>query len=224
MVVRTPSAVVWPRILNSAGAVVPREELVNAMTHGAALVVALALSPVLVLRAVHRADPWLVAGVSVFVGTVILLYAASTVYHALPAGEAKQACRVVDHATIYLLIAGTYTPFTLGLLRGPWGWTLFGLVWGLAVAGIAFKVLGGIRFPVVSTAVYLGMGWVVLLAINPVLAHVPRAGLAWLLAGGLAYSGGVAFYAWRRPYAHAVWHLFVVAGTTCHAVAVMGYA
>jgi hemolysin III len=184
----------------------------------------LAGGPLLLLRAAQRGDPWVIAGVAVFVVSAMLLYAASTLYHALPAGPAKHAARVLDHASIYLLIAGTYTPFTLGVLRGAWGWTLFGLVWSLALAGVTFKVVAGFRFPWASTIVYVGMGWMGLLAIGPVVALVPRPGIALLVAGGLAYTGGVAFYASRRRYAHAVWHLFVAAGTACHAVAVALYA
>jgi hemolysin III len=202
----------------------PREERLNALSHGVALMAVLAGAPLLLLRAAQRGDPWVTAGTLVFVLSAALLYAASTLYHALPAGPAKHAVRVLDHASIYLLIAGTYTPFTLGVLRGAWGWTLFGLVWSLALAGVTFKVVAGFRFPLASTMVYLGMGWLVLLAIGPVVALVPRPGIALLVAGGLAYTGGVAFYASRRPYAHAVWHLFVAAGTACHAVAVGLYA
>jgi hemolysin III len=132
--------------------------------------------------------------------------------------------RVLDHSAIFLLIAGTYTPFALVSLRGPWGWTLLAIVWSLAAAGVTVKAVFGARWPVVSTALYIGMGWTVLIALKPLLAHVPPGGIAWLLAGGLAYTGGVVFYAWTRlRYGHAVWHVFVLAGSVCHYVAVVLY-
>jgi hemolysin III len=154
------------------------------------------------------------------------LYAVSTIYHALPQTRAKCLFRVLDHIAIYLLIAGTYTPFTLGVLRGPWGWTLFGLVWGLALVGILLKAFAGVRFEVLSVLLYLVMGWLCLIAAGPMLALVPSWGIIWLLAGGVAYTIGVVFYAidHRVYYSHFVWHLFVVAGTACHFVAVLGYA
>ena len=139
--------------------------------------------------------------------------------------RAKRVFRIIDHAAIYLLIAGTYTPFTLGVLRGPWGWTLFGLVWGLAVIGIFLKSVRGIRYPRLSTVVYLAMGWLVLIALKPLWNNVPAWGLFWLLAGGVAYTAGVGFYAADRlRYSHFVWHLFVLAGTACHFVAVLLYS
>jgi hemolysin III len=139
--------------------------------------------------------------------------------------RAKRLLQVLDHGAIYLLIAGTYTPFTLGVLRGGWGWTLFGLIWGLAVAGVVLKVIGGIRYPRLSTSVYLAMGWLVLIAAKPLWLRVPAWGLVWLAAGGLAYTVGVAFYSANRlRYGHFVWHLFVLAGTGCHFVAVLLYA
>jgi hemolysin III len=154
-----------------------------------------------------------------------MLYFTSTLYHALPVNRAKRVFRILDHVAIFLLIAGTYTPFTLGVLRGAWGWTLLGLVWGLALAGIVFKAVGGVRYPVLSTSVYLAMGWLALIAIKPFWHQVPLWGLLWLLAGGLAYTLGVAFFAATRVrYAHFVWHLFVIVGTVCHFIAVLRYA
>jgi hemolysin III len=164
-------------------------------------------------------------GASVFAATMVLLYLASTLYHALPGSRAKRVFQAVDHGAIFLLIAGTYTPFTLGVLRGPWGWTLFGLVWGLAAAGIALKAVGRLRHPILSTLLYVGMGWLVLIAIRPLWLRVPTAGLLWLLAGGVAYTAGLAFFAARGVrYSHLVWHLFVLAGTACHFFAVLWYA
>ena len=150
------------------------------------------------------------------------LYAASTLYHALPTRQAR--VQIVDHSAIFLLIAGTYTPFALVNLRGPWGWALFAVVWSLAALGIAAKAVFGTRWPALSTAFYLGMGWTVLVALKPLVEHVAPGGIAWLAAGGLAYTGGVAFYAWDRlRYGHAVWHVFVLAGSACHYVAVARY-
>ena len=155
----------------------------------------------------------------------MLLYLTSTLYHALPKSRAKRVFRVVEHSAIYLLIAGTYTPFTLGVLRGAWGWTLLGLIWSLAVMGMVLTALGGVRYPAVSTVVYVAMGWLIVIAARPVWLRVPAAGLAWLVLGGLAYTIGVAFFAAKRlPFGHFVWHLFVLVGTTCHFFAVMWYA
>ena len=185
----------------------------------------LAAAPWLVLAGVRRDGAAGAVGASVFAATVVLLYLASTLYHALPAGRAKRVFRILDHSAIYLLIAGTYTPFMLGAIRGPWGWTLLGAVWTLAVAGIALKGAGGIRYPRLSTAVYIAMGWLAIVAIRPLWPMVPVAGWLWIFAGGLAYTAGVAFYAADRlRYGHFVWHLFVLAGTACHIVAVWRYA
>jgi len=203
----------------------PGEELANSVSHGVALVAAVLGAPVLVVSAVRKGDPAGVVGASVFAATMVLLYLASTLYHALPGPRAKRILRMLDHGAIYLLIAGTYTPFTLGVLRGGWGWALFGIVWGLAAAGIVLKAVGGVRFPVLSTVVYLGMGWLVVVAAEPVWQRVALPGLLWLLAGGLMYTAGVGFYAATRVrYAHAIWHLFVVGGSACHFVAVLHYA
>lgn len=201
-----------------------REEIANSVSHGIGFLAAAALLPVLVHHALpHGATT--VVGATVFGLTACLLYLTSTLYHALTPVRAKQVLRVLDHGAIYLLIAGTYTPFTLGALRGPWGWTLFGVVWGLAGLGILLKAAGGIRYPRLSTAVYLGMGWLVVVAAKPLWEAIPAWGLLWLAAGGLAYTAGVGFYAASRlPYRHFVWHLFVLAGTACHAVAVLRYA
>lgn len=202
------------------------EEIASSISHGLALLASLVALPVLVLVARDRDDPWQLVGGAVFGATLILLYAASTLYHALPASKAKRVFRVLDHAAIYLLIAGTYTPFTLGPLRGAWGWSLLATVWGLAVVGVCGKAALGFRFPRLSTAVYLLMGWLIVIAIRPLVAHVGGAGLAWLLAGGIAYTSGVLFYTWdqRLRYGHSVWHLFVAAGSVCHFVAVLQYA
>jgi hemolysin III len=166
-----------------------------------------------------------IVGTSIFAATLALLYAASTLYHALPQSKAKHVFRVLDHGAVFLLIAGSYTPFTLGVLRGPWGWTLLGLVWGLAALGIVLIAMGGIRYPRLSMGVYLGMGWLVLIAIRPLWQRVPLAGLLWLLAGGIAYTVGVAFLAANeKRYSHFIWHLLVLVGSGCHVIAVLSYS
>jgi hemolysin III len=200
------------------------EEIANSVSHGVGLLAALVAAPFLVLEA-RRGGAVAMVGASVFAGTVIVLYLASTLYHALPKNTAKRVFRVIDHSAIFLLIAGTYTPFTLGVLRGAWGWILFGVVWGLAVVGVTLKSVGGIRYPRLSTMLYVGMGWLALIAIRPLWLHVPLAGWLWLIAGGLAYTGGIAFYAAERMrYGHFVWHVFVLIGSACHFLAVLWYA
>ena len=201
------------------------EEVANSITHGIGLVAALAATPFLILDALRRGSAPFVVGASVFAASMVLLYLASTVYHALPQGRVKRGMQVLEHCAIFLLIAGTYTPFALGVLRGAWGWALLGLAWGLAAVGIALKAVAGVRYPAVSLLLYLGMGWLFVLALGPLSLRLPIEGLLWLLFGGLAYTAGVGFFTARRlPYAHAVWHVFVLAGTACHFVAVLRYA
>jgi len=201
------------------------EEIANSVSHGIGLLAALVAFPILVTSALNRGDLAGPVGVTVFATTMVLLYLASMLFHALPPNRAKRVFQILDHSAIYLLIAGTYTPFTLGVLRGAWGWTLFGLVWGLAVVGAVFKSLGGVRYTTFSTWVYLAMGWLVLIAIEPVWTLVPKWGLFWLVAGGIAYTAGTVFFmAERIRYFHFVWHLFVVLGTACHFIAVLWYA
>ena len=203
----------------------PGEEIANSVSHGVGLVAALVAVPILIDAAVRRGGAAGIVGASVFAGTMVLLYLTSTLYHALPRNKAKRVFQVLDHGAIFLLIAGTYTPFTLGVLRGGWGWTLFGLVWGLAVLDIVLKTVGSVRIPWLSTCLYLGMGWLVLIAIRPLWLRMPLSGLAWLVAGGLAYTAGVAFFAAERlRYSHFIWHLFVLTGTCCHFFAVLWYA
>ena len=204
----------------------PGEEIANSVSHGLALAAAFVAIPFLIVHAASIGTAGYIVGTSVFSTTIILLYLASTLYHALPAGRAKRVFRILEHSAIYLLIAGTYTPFTLGVLSGAWGWTLFGIIWTLAAAGVLLKALSRTPHPIVSTVLYLAMGWVIVIAIDPMFAKVPTAGLAWLLAGGLAYTAGVAFFATdsRLRYGHLVWHLFVMAGTACHFYAVFRYA
>jgi hemolysin III len=202
------------------------EEIANSISHGIGALASIAMTPILIVMAVRGGRASAVVGASIFSATIIILYVASTLYHALARNRAKRVFQVLDRAAIFLLIAGTYTPFTLGALHGPWGWTLFGIVWTLAVAGLLLTTLGSVRYPRLTTAVYLGMGWLVLLAIHPLRQHVPLPGLVLLVSGGLAYTGGVGFLVFeqRVPYGHFIWHLFVLAGTVCHVIAVAGYA
>jgi hemolysin III len=202
-----------------------REEVANSISHGVGFVLAVAGAPLLIATAIRRGTLADVVAVSVFAASMALLYLSSTIYHALPPGRTKNAFHVLDHAAIYLLIAGTYTPFTLGVLKGGWGWTLFGLVWGLAALGVLLKVFAGIRWHGISTAVYVGMGWLIIIAAKPLWNSLPLAGLIWLFGGGVAYTSGVYFYLKKNMrYGHLVWHLFVVAGTGCHFVAILHYA
>ena len=202
------------------------EEIANSVIHGAALMASIAALPVLVVAAIGQRDMWQIIGGAVFGATLVLLYSASTLYHAIPAPAAKAVLRVIDHVAIYLLIAGTYTPFMLGALRGPVGWTLLVTIWALAVFGVVAKVALRFRYPRLSTALYVGMGWLIVVAVRPLMMHVSPAGLAWLAGGGLCYTGGVAFYITdaRVKFGHAIWHGFVAAGSACHFVAVLWYA
>lgn len=201
------------------------EEIANSISHGLGLLAALVATPFLLLEAFRRGPTPFIVGASVFAATVVLLYLTSTIYHALPHGRVKHGMQVVEHCAIFLLIAGTYTPFALGVLRGAWGWALLGLAWGLAAVGIGLKAVAGVRYPAVSLMLYLGMGWLFALALPFLSFQLPLAGILWLVAGGLAYTAGVAFFAAKRlPYAHFVWHVFVLAGTACHFVAVLHYA
>jgi len=198
------------------------EEIANTVTHGIGLLLSVAGFVVLLVLAILRGTAWHIVACSVYGASLICLYTASTLYHAVISPRLKRALKIFDHSAIYLLIAGTYTPFLLLQLRGPWGWSLFGVVWSLAFAGILLKFWFVDHFQHLSTAVYMLMGWLVIIAAKPVLAHVPSATLLWLLAGGLFYSTGVIFYVWKRlPYSHAVWHVFVLAGSTCHYFAVL---
>jgi hemolysin III len=201
------------------------DEWANAITHGIGLVASLIGLPILILTWKARGDALSVIGASVFGASLIAVYATSTFYHAIPHPRAKRVLQLLDHIAIYLLIAGTYTPFTLGVLRGAWGWTLFGIVWTLAALGILFKLFFRTRFKRMSTLLYLGMGWVAIIAVKPMLAMMPAAGFWLLLAGGLLYSAGTWFYMRdHRRFHHATWHCFVIGGSTCHFFAVLRYA
>jgi len=200
------------------------EEVAHATTHGVGLLLSVVALVVLVWFATLHGDLWHIVSVSIYGATLVLLYTASTLYHSIPHPRAKQVLQSIDHASIYLLIAGTYTPVTLTTLRGGWGWTLFGIVWGLALVGVLLEAFAKKRLRVVSLVLYLGLGWLAAVAVKPLFERVPLGGLALLLAGGLAYTAGVGFYVWRKlPYHHAVWHVFVLIGSVCHFFAVLLY-
>ncbi len=200
------------------------EEIANSITHGIGIVLAIAGLGVLTASAGIHGNAWHMVGVSVFGGMLILMYTASTLYHSVRNPRAKTILQVLDHCTIFLLIAGTYTPFTLVTLRGPWGWSLFGVIWGLAVLGIVFELTPLRRYRAVSMGLYLAMGWALVAAIKPMVAGIAPGGLMLLLAGGLSYTAGISFYVLRKlRYHHAIWHLFVLAGSTLHFFAVLFY-
>ena len=199
-----------------------RDEIANALTHGLGAAAALAGGAVLITLAAIHGDGWQLAGAIVFGITLLLLYTASTLYHAIQHPIAKGRLKVFDHCAIYLLIAGTYTPFTLIGLRGPWGWGLFAAIWTIALAGVVFKLFHTGRFPRLSTALYVAMGWLVVVAIKPMWQSFDGWTLGWLLAGGLSYTFGTFFYHRESMrYSHAIWHLFVLGGSICHYISVL---
>ena len=200
------------------------EELANSISHGIGLVAALIATPVLLLAARNAGSGDFFVGTIIFAVTMLVLYLGSTLYHAWPQTRAKCVLQVFDHCAIFLLIAGTYTPFTLGPLRGVWGWSILGLIWALAIFGIIMKVTrGASRHPKLGLSLYLGMGWLPLIVIGPLALAIPPSALFWLVAGGIAYTTGVLFFVSNRlRYAHLVWHLFVLVGTSCHFLALLG--
>jgi hemolysin III len=203
----------------------PREEIANSISHGLGLVLALVAVPVLVLSAMRAGNVRFLIGVSVFGATMVLVYLASTLYHSTTHEAAKQLFRLFDHTAIFLLIAGTYTPFALGVLSGPWGWSMLTAVWTLAIVGITLKIIARTRHSRISIVLYVLMGWLAVVATKPILELIPLPGILLILAGGIAYTGGLAFFAAHRiRYHHFIWHLFVIAGTICHYFAVLWYA
>lgn len=199
------------------------EELANSVSHGVGVGIGAAALALMVVLSALEGDAWKIVSASVHGASAVLLFLASTLYHALRKPRAKRVFQVLDHAGVHLLIAGTYTPFALVTLRGATGFTLFGLVWGLAVAGIVFESLFLERYPRLSTGSYLATGWIGAFAAPALLEALPLAGVGWVLAGGLAYTLGVVFFALDRPYHHLLWHLFVVLGACCHFVAILEY-
>lgn len=199
-----------------------QEELANALTHGIGIVAGAVGGAVLITLTALFGDIWQIISASVFVAALVLLYTASTLYHAISNKIAKIRLQVLDHCAIFVLIAGTYTPFTLVSLKGPWGWTLFGVIWGLAALGIVFKLFFTGRYEKLSTAIYIAMGWMVIVALKPLIDALSLETFSWLLAGGLFYTAGTFFYHREKMrFAHAIWHLFVLGGSICHFVAVM---
>lgn len=202
------------------------EEIANAISHGLGALLAIAALPILVHAAALRGGAADVVAASVFAGTAILLYLVSTVYHALPPGRAKAWLNRMDHAAIYLFIAGSYMPFLFGALRGAWGWSLFGVLWAAAAIGVTAKLFNRLRHPLWSTGLYLAMGWVAVVAAVPLLQQLSTAGLVWLVAGGLSYTAGAVVFIFdeRLPYGHFVWHLFVLGGSVCHFFAALWHS
>lgn len=193
------------------------EEIANAVTHGIGFVGAVAATVILLVSSSKRGDPWRIVSFAVYGTTLMFLYISSTLYHALPSGRAKALFRRLDYAGIFALIAGTYTPYTLIPLRGAWGWVLFGLIWGTAAAGISLKMVFFHKANAVAVAMYVVMGWLIVIAIKPIVSAVPFRGLLWLTAGGIFYTTGVAVFARDDiPFNHAIWHLFVLAGSLAH--------
>ncbi|MDG4551358.1 MAG: hemolysin III family protein [Candidatus Contendobacter sp.] len=199
-------------------------ERFNSISHLIGAVAALAGLVIVVVVAARQGDPWKIVSFSIYGATLFFLYTVSTLYHSLR-GRAKRIFRKLDHYSIYFLIAGTYTPFTLVTLRGAWGWTIFGVIWGLVVVGIVVEALPQTRNRILSLGVYILMGWLVLLALKPLLAALPWAGFVWLLVGGLFYTGGVVFYLFDEKirHFHGIWHLFVLAGSVSHYVTILFY-
>ncbi len=200
----------------------PREERANAASHGLGCLLALASMPVLADQVDAARHPIRHLGVTVFIASMVLMYAVSALYHALPVGAAKRALRKCDHAVIFIFIAGSYTPFALGQIQRGEGWQMLAGVWGIALLGVLLKLLDRLRHPLLSTGLYLAFGWMVLVVGRPMLSSLPPQGLQLLVAGGVAYSLGSLFFLIdrRMPYSHLVWHLFVITGSTCHFLAV----
>lgn len=200
------------------------EEIANSITHGIGAALSLAALVILIVFASKYGDAWRVVSFSIYGTTLFFLYIASTLYHSFPNGKVKRFFRILDHSSIFLLIAGTYTPVTLIAMRGPWGWTLFGLVWAMAIGGIVAKVFLINRFKIVSLLLYVAMGWLVIIAVKPMMVMVPRGMIVWLFIGGLCYTLGIVFYAIKKvPYFHTVWHLFVLGGSICHFMGMLFY-
>jgi hemolysin III len=200
------------------------EEILNSITHGAGLLVSIAGLVFLIVLSSMYGQASHIAGCTVFGVSLVLLYLASTLYHSFSKPNVKRIFKILDHSCIYVLIAGTYTPFMIVMVRGVLGWSIFAIVWFLTVAGIIFKAFFINRFKILSTIAYILMGWIIIFAIKPLLQSLPEGGIVWLISGGLAYTVGTIFYMWKKlPFNHAIWHLFVLAGSVCHFMAVLFY-
>ena len=200
------------------------EEIANWITHAVALLLSITALVLMVVYSTRFGDVYHIVSSAVFGTTLILLYSASTLYHLVPVGRAKNVFQKLDHAMIYLLIAGTYTPYTLVNLRGPWGWSIFGVVWGVALTGLLLELIMKKRLGWLSVSLYLCLGWIIVIAVKPLMANLAGGGIVLLVSGGLFYSLGVIFYLWKRlPFQHAIWHLFVIAGSLCHFFSIFLY-
>lgn len=200
------------------------EEFVNVLSHGVGLLLSIAALTLMVVFASLDGNAWHIVGAAIFGASLVVLYLASTLFHGVRKPDVRKWLNVLDHAAIYILIAGTYTPFLLVTLNGAWGWSLFGVIWGLAIAGVVFKIFFTGRFNAVSTIVYVLMGWLIVIAIVPLFENLPTAGLIWLVAGGISYSVGAVFFMFDRlPFNHAIFHFFVLGGSVCHFFAVFLY-
>lgn len=200
------------------------EEIANSITHGIGAALGVAALALLVVFGSIRGDAWRIVGFSIYGATLIVLYISSALYHALTAPRAKRVFWALDHSSIYLLIAGTYTPVILATMRDAWGWTIFGLIWAMAAGGIVFRIFASGKLKLISVLLYVAMGWLAIIAIEPMVRMLPAGLIAWLLVGGACYTLGVAFYLWKRlPFGHAVWHLFVLAGSISHFFGMMLY-
>jgi hemolysin III len=200
------------------------EEIASSLIHGFGAALSVSALVLLTILSLRSGDPWRVVSLAIYGSTLVILYLSSTLYHSFQNPTAKSVFRYLDHSSIYLLIAGTYTPFTLVNLRGGWGWTLFGLIWGFAILGLIMTASGFGRSRVFASLIYIGMGWLVVIAIKPLINSIPPGGIVWLVAGGLFYTFGVIFYIWKTlPFNHAIWHLFVLAGSLCHFLAIFKF-
>jgi len=198
------------------------EEIANSISHGTGVGLSIAALVILVVFAAKQSDVWKIVSFSIYGASLIMLFLASTLYHAFPQPKVKRFFRILDHSSIFFLIAGTYTPVMIGTIRGGWGWSFFGVVWGLALLGINLKIFAMGKLKYASTMIYLLMGWMVVIAINPVKEATNPAFLSWMLIGGACFTLGVIFYVWKKlPYHHAIWHLFVLGGAICHFFAML---
>lgn len=200
-----------------------RAEIANCMTHGMGVGLSLAGMSLLIASAAKAGDPWKIVSFAIYGTCMVLLYLASTLYHGFLSPRAKKVFKVLDHSAIFLAIAGTYTPFTLVSMRGPWGWTLFIIIWALAIGGIAYKMFFVNKYRLISVLIYILMGWLVCIAVKPMFQMIPLAGIIWIAIGGIAYTAGTAFYASSFAMSHMIWHLFVLAGSICHYIAIYFY-
>ncbi|WP_128894945.1 PAQR family membrane homeostasis protein TrhA [Longirhabdus pacifica] len=201
-----------------------KEEIANAISHGIGTLLSIAGLVLLVVYSSLYGDAWHIVSFSIFGASLVILYLFSTLLHSLPKGKAKNVFEILDHSAIYLLIAGTYTPFLLTILRGPLGWTMFGIIWGMAATGIVLKVFFVKRFVILSTLCYIAMGWMIIIAYKPLISNFSAEGMTWLVIGGVLYTLGTIFYVWKKvPYHHAIWHVFVILGSVAHFFAIFGY-